>query len=83
MRTKRQFDLLSLGPAKVFSFAAVNDPQKTNRQLPEIELSKRMQVFTSICVLLPWNSIKENNNRQITLHGKECKAPIKVNSKYN
>lgn len=83
MHTKRQFDLLSLRPAKVFSFAAVNDPQKTNRQLAEIELSKHMQVSTSTRVLLPWNSIKENNNRQIILHGKEYKAPIKVHSKYN
>jgi len=38
MCTKRQFDSLSLRPAKVFSFAAVNDPHKTNRQLTEMEL---------------------------------------------
>lgn len=33
MHTKRQLDSLSLRPAKVLSFAAVNDPRKTNRQL--------------------------------------------------
>lgn len=44
MHTKRQFDSLSLRPAKVFSFAAVNDPRKTNRRLTEMEL-QYMQAF--------------------------------------
>lgn len=78
MHTKRQFDLLSLRPAKVFSFAAVNNPQKTNRQLTEIELSKHMQVSTSILL-----HSRIALRKTTMLHGKKYKAPIKVHSKYH
>lgn len=80
MHTKRQLDSLSLRPAKVLSFAAVNDPRKTNRQLTEMELSKSIHVSTSI--LLPWYCSKESNKRQIMPCGKEHRAPMKVYSKH-